>query len=102
MLTALFVTELLREYLQYRAIETRLGSVYERLDAGMTVREVLEIAKEPDFKTKLGVADLWYWDAGEHQGELRKLLHLTLTKGHYVLSVRFERGAVTHVWAGVN
>jgi len=102
MLVALFLAELLREYLQYRATETRLGSVSERLHPGMTVQEVLEIAKEPDFKTNHGLADVWYWDAGEHQGELRKLLHFTLTKGHYALSVRFEDGAVSNVWAGAN
>jgi len=102
MLVGLFLAELLREYVQYRTTETRLGSVSGRLHPGMTVKEVLDIAKEPDFKTNHGVEDLWYWDASEHQGELRKVLHLMLTKGHYALSVRFEGGVVTDIWAGVN
>jgi hypothetical protein len=102
MLGVLFLAEFLREYLWYRATEARIGSVSGRLHPGMTVQEVLDIAQEPDFKTNRGMADFWYWDAGKHQGELRKVLHLTLTKGHYLLSVRFEGGAVTDVWAGTN
>jgi hypothetical protein len=95
--------ELLREYIVYLHISSKLDNAAQQIKPNMTKDDVEILAGKPDDIYKYEQQEFWNWGAGDHQGYLWKLLGLTRVKGHTTLSVEFnDQDKVLRSWGGIN